>query len=282
MPLRKHPDRRHETSTTTPSSTKSPKDDKTNINNNNKKISKSVDNTTPRQNTDTKSNKPTSLKTPAKALLHEIRDTAPLFSPRRTPEQLAATRRAQEPARQAFLSDHPHAYLRIATSGEGALCAWRAIQASWTAALPRLARVTRLPEATLRGIVNVETLEEERLRDREEADVNLRMAGVVDERNFTVDYAARVFRRLVWRRTGLPMDLGCIGPLQREAFGGSIGDLFYMVLGGPSSRSEGGRGGDEQQQQQQSSSLLAPAVSRVWIWNNNEPGVGHYEGIRDV
>lgn len=129
----------------------------------------------------------------------------------------------------------------------------------------------------------METLEEERLRDREEADVNLRMAGVVDERNFTVDYAARVFRRLVWRRTGLPMDLGCIGPLQREAFGGSIGDLFYMVLGGPSSRSEGGRGGDEQQQQQQQSpSLLAPAVSRVWIWNNNEPGLGHYEGIRDV
>lgn len=117
------------------------------------------------------------------------------------------------------------------------------------------------------------------MRDGRDPDGDLQRAGVVmgDERNFTVDYAARVFRRVVWRRTGLPMDLGCLGPLQREAFGGGSEDLFYLVLGGPSSSSgeEGGRGGDEQ-------ALLAPAVGRVWIWNNNEPGVGHYEGIRDA
>lgn len=115
--------------------------------------------------------------------------------------------------------------------------------------------------------MTVETLEEERVRDRQSPDTNLVRAGVVDERNFTVDYAARVFRRLVWRRTGLPMDLGCLGPLQRAAFGGSSGDLFYMVLGGPNEGEQ---------------SSLVPAVGRVWIWNNNEPGVGHYEGIRDA
>lgn len=185
---------------------------------------------------------------------------------RRTAAELAATRKAQEPWKRAFRRDHPGDYVRVSTSGEGLLCAWRALEASWNAAIPRIVRATRLPEASLRGMVTVDTLQETLARDRHDPDSNLKEFGVVAVRDFTVDHAARIFSQLVKNRTGLAMELGWIGPLQQSAFGGNKNDLAYVLLGGPSE-------GNEQS---------APAVCRLWIWNNNEPRAGHYEGIRDA
>ncbi|KAJ4419375.1 hypothetical protein N0V82_004957 [Gnomoniopsis sp. IMI 355080] len=185
---------------------------------------------------------------------------------RRTVTELAVTRKAQMPWKRAFRSDHPGDYVIIPTSGEGLLCAWRALEASWNAATPRIARATRLPEASLKGLVTVNTLQETLARDRQDPDSNLADFGVVAVRDFTVDHAARIFSQLVKNRTGLAMDLGWIGPLQQSAFGGNKNDLAYVLLEGSS---------DANQQP-------APAVCRLWIWNNNEPRAGHYEGIKDA
>lgn len=134
-------------------------------------------------------------------------------------------------------------------------------------------------------MVTLATLEAERLRDQQRPDAGLRGAGVSDARNFTADYAARIFRRVVWQQAGIAVDLGFVGPLQRTAFGGNNTDLSYMVLGGgpidDDDDDDDGQGGEDQAGGAATTATPQP-VCRVWIWNNNEPGAGHYEGIRDA
>lgn len=168
----------------------------------------------------------------------------------------------QKPRKAAFDSDHPGGFIKIPVSGEGELCAWRALEASWNAAIPRIARATKLPEASLKGMVTVRSLHATFARDRR----NLGPVGIVADRNFTVDHAARVFNLLVKRRTALEMEVGWVGPLQQSAFGGSDQDLAYVLLGAPN------------EAQDTSTSIIC----RVWIWNNNEPQAGHYDAIGDA
>lgn len=319
-PLRQDTHRRFETSST-PSPKKPPKDDKSGIKKDDKTPPSNDKNTRPNNSSNIKTESsprpsqstpnafttttttPTAIYTTNTnindAAIHNIPDTTP-FTPQRTAQQLAATRRAQRPQRQAFLADHPGAWLRVPTSGVGALCAWRAIEASWNAAIPRIARTIRIPEATLRGqggggeqgqrpgaggLVTLATLEAERVRDQQRPDTALLGAGIGGggggggggmRNNFTADYAARIFGRVVWQQLGIPMDLGFIGPLQRMAFGGNNNDLSYMVLGG------GGGGGPTDGAAAAAAAPAPQAICRIWIWNNNEPGAGHYEGIRDA
>lgn len=112
----------------------------------------------------------------------------------------------------------------------------------------------------LRGMVTEQTLQA--TFDQDRWDLDLRNAGVTNDRNFSVDQAARVFSKLVLNETGLSITVGYTGPLQQPDFGGTDNDLMYIVLAVPDG--------------------APPVVSRVWIWNNNEPETGHYEGIRDA
>lgn len=143
------------------------------------------------------------------------------------------------------------------------MCAWRAIEASWTAAVPRLARDLICNEDEIDTLVNLTTLRNTVNVLRREWAQDF---GQVGHGNFSVDVAGATFSQVIHDAMGLHVRLGYVYPPQPNlGLGDNEDNRGYEIVWLPD-LAEGQPPPWE--------------IPIVWIYHNNDPANGHYEGLR--